>query len=650
MAGVEYQVTKVDPTDPETKGMVYQVHKVTEEIAATLGGKVYRARIIKDPTDPTVAGKVYQIVLIGDPDDPAVKGKVYNAILTGGSEAVIVGPGVSPLDLDNAVAEAIYSLIAYGGTEVRSGLPDGYTQLDYIESTGTQRIDTGVSGNATIKITAQASAIKGSSQALLSSTSGATGGSWFGEFTTNQKWGIGTGAGLTTIDPTTKITAEIVFDENGCSGTVNSESITRSAVGTQSDWAIMATTQGSYPFSGKVWGCQITQNDVLVRNFVPCKNTSNVVGMYDTVSGTFFTNDGTGDFVAGPAVVPTPTAPMNIVCNNGVLKFSPNEANYIADNVTLGYWLRNSDGQPEQSSANFYTDMMPVKPNTSYVAFGRKKDTNVISGYNRIAWYDAGGVWIRNSTYTANTPGIDTSPANAAFARFHCNPSGATVTQDLVDSYNWVFQQGTAEVPYIPYSAINPYVEGTQETIAITADGVAVSSATCENLFAVGGYKDQQDVVSGEVTRKVGVKMLDGTEDWAANTVSSGRLVFYVTKVSIGSDSTVLPNGSPNIKCSHFETSTAAAQSLYGTVWAGGTAINFTAGDFCANLTAWKQWLADQYNAGTPVIIVYPLATPTTETVTGQPMETTDGDNVAEITQASIDGLELEVEYEKEAE
>ena len=64
MGGVEYQVTKVDPTDPHTKGAVYQVHKVSEEIAATLGGKVYRARIIKDPTDPAVAGKVYQIVLI----------------------------------------------------------------------------------------------------------------------------------------------------------------------------------------------------------------------------------------------------------------------------------------------------------------------------------------------------------------------------------------------------------------------------------------------------------------------------------------------------------------------------------------------------------------------------------------------------------
>jgi hypothetical protein len=61
----------------------------------------------------------------------------------------------------------------------------------------------------------------------------------------------------------------------------------------------------------------------------------------------------------------------------------------------------------------------------------------------------------------------------------------------------------------------------------------------------------------------------------------------------------------------------------------------------------WKDWLADQYAAGTPVIIVYPLATPTTESVAGQTLQVQDGDNTLEITQASLTGLELEAEYEQ---
>lgn len=341
---------------------------------------------------------------------------------------------------------------------------------------------------------------------------------------------------------------------------------------------------------------------------------------------------------------PTPDAPVDIVCNNGALRFTANEANYTADNVTLGYWLRNNNGQPEPSSTNFYTAMMPVKPNTSYVCFGRTKNTNVISAYNRIAWYDADGVWIRNSTYTANTPGIDTSPANAAFARFHCNPNGAEVTQELVDSYNWVFQVGTAEVPYTPYSPTKVYTAGPIETIAIKDDqNATVSTATCEDLLSVGAYTDEQEIISGVVTKKVGVMVLDGTENWQLATATD--LVQFYTSITQG----VIAN---NVSL----TSTIAP---YGCTVANRTQYDFgcysgNSGNLCfqmkgsATLTtvsAWTQYLADQYAAGTPVIVIYPLATQTTDTVTPQPMQTAAGDNTAEITQAGMAGLELEVEY-----
>ena len=58
-----------------------------------------------------------------------------------------------------------------------------------------------------------------------------------------------------------------------------------------------------------------------------------------------------------------------------------------------------------------------------------------------------------------------------------------------------------------------------------------------------------------------------------------------------------------------------------------------------------KAWLASEYANGTPVILVYPLATPTTETVTAQPMNIQAGTNIVQITQASMDDLELEVKY-----
>ena len=53
---------------------------------------------------------------------------------------------------------------------------------------------------------------------------------------------------------------------------------------------------------GKMYGAKIYNNGTLIRNFVPAKNASGVVGMYDTVSGQFFTNQGEGSFIAGDPV------------------------------------------------------------------------------------------------------------------------------------------------------------------------------------------------------------------------------------------------------------------------------------------------------------------------------------------------------------
>lgn len=50
----------------------------------------------------------------------------------------------------------------------------------------------------------------------------------------------------------------------------------------------------------KLYYCKIWDNGSLVRNFVPCKNTSGILGLYDIVNNVFYTNAGTGTFTAGP--------------------------------------------------------------------------------------------------------------------------------------------------------------------------------------------------------------------------------------------------------------------------------------------------------------------------------------------------------------
>lgn len=50
------------------------------------------------------------------------------------------------------------------------------------------------------------------------------------------------------------------------------------------------------------FGFKILQNDILVRDFIPCINPNNVVGMYDIVNGVFYSSPNGTAFVAGPVV------------------------------------------------------------------------------------------------------------------------------------------------------------------------------------------------------------------------------------------------------------------------------------------------------------------------------------------------------------
>lgn len=534
MGGVEYQVTKVDPTDPHTKGAVHQVHKVSEEIAATLGGKVYRARIINDPTAPTVAGKVYQIVLIGDPSDPAVKGKVYNAILTGGSEAVVIGPAVSPLLLPDAIANSLKYVKAFGGTEQngtptpdapvdivcnngvlkarhQSGLPLGYTQLTYIQSDGNQIINTGyvLQETDSVEVDYKLTDLTRTGDKFIlgaQPVTGAPGGFWVETYSDTNTWYVRYGSSVSantygSVTPTSQLSGTLAISKN--SFVVNGVKILTpnfvSMPVTPMTIFNRISLDGSianFGASAQISEVRVKNGNNLVHRYIPVRNSNNELGMYDLMDSNpataFHTNAGTGDFIAGDPV---------------------------SDPVEI-------------------------------------------------------------------------------------------------------------------------YADGTVETIE---DSIG-NSATCEPLLSIGDYTDVQEILSGAVTRKVGIKVLDGTENWRKTSASS--LYCSLTKT----DASGFPNAvttASDVICSHAD---GTKYDIAGSCSFGANNFNFNYQNSTTDLSSFKQWLAGQYAAGTPVIVIYPLAEPTTESVAGQTLQVAQGDNTLEITQASMSGLELEAEYEKEAE
>ena len=217
-------------------------------------------------------------------------------------------------------------------------------------------------------------------------------------------------------------------------------------------------------------------------------------------------------------------------------------------------------------------------------------------------------------------------------------------TYGLYDLVNGIFYTNadatfTAGAPVD--DPIGVYPVGTQETIAIKANGVTGNTAVAEMLLKVGDYQDEQEIISGAVTRNVGVLILDGTEGWSRGT--KGEQQYCYNNLS-----GIKVNTTNEIYCTHYDISNVnSPQNNKMCVRLNKDGFMFGDNANCTSTGTWKAYLAAQYAAGTPVIILYPLATPTTESVTGQTLQVTDGDNVLEITQASMPNLELEAKYKK---
>lgn len=115
---------------------------------------------------------------------------------------------------------------------------------------------------------------------------------------------------------TTTIKHKVVLDRTSSTNYnfyVNDE-LVRSGTGTLEQASSPMLLLGSANrYVGKIYYLKLWVDDTLTYDLVPAKrNSDNEVGMYDLATGTFYTNAGTGSFIAGPDIVPTPDNPIEI--------------------------------------------------------------------------------------------------------------------------------------------------------------------------------------------------------------------------------------------------------------------------------------------------------------------------------------------------
>lgn len=295
--------------------------------------------------------------------------------------------------------------------------------------------------------------------------------------------------------------------------------------------------------------------------------------------------------------------------------------------VLFGYYRDRITGNKTQSSQNFMSSddgYIPCLPNTTYTFVGTNKTDGTYSKYNTIYFFDSAKNYLGASPYEISQPTTGTTPNNCYYLQVRSNPlDNSTPIQDAFAQFNWQLERGSTVTTYAPY-----YNGGT---------------ATAEMLLKAGTYQDVQSIIDGAITRNVGVLVFDGTESW---TVASTNVlqadVFPVSSVqpAVGGYCTALSYTDSSTLSGMPENSFRLGSQVYP------RRLYVKSSVYATDATTWTNYLKAQYAAGTSVIVVYPLATPTTESVTGQTLQVTDGDNIVEITQASMNGLELEASYD----
>ncbi len=191
-------------------------------------------------------------------------------------------------------------------------LGKGYIQVEYIEGTGTQYIDTGTKLNQDSKVEIKYASDGKREKRIFGSRTSATSNAFtincyniegycldFYSYSDNR---------LTTRKYDTDIhtykisNSSMEFDNISQKITKYSDFETPynayifNISGTPSDKTSIA--------GGKLYYCKIWYKDILIRDFIPCyREVDKVAGLYDVVNNKFYINVGTGEFLFGPEVV-----------------------------------------------------------------------------------------------------------------------------------------------------------------------------------------------------------------------------------------------------------------------------------------------------------------------------------------------------------
>lgn len=242
-------------------------------------------------------------------------------------------------------------------------IPSEYQKVEYIEATGTQWIDTGVSMNGDYTLYADGYMPSGKIGVLINGQESSslrqgmiyfTGSDkyayyWFGKSFTENLTLASKGVSVKKRFQVTQSKTGVTFVQDGI--TVQDTYSGSSGTSTQNIYIFNTSANASYK-NGVIYRAKILNGTTPVKDFIPCyRKADNVIGLYDLVDGTFYINNGTGIFEKGSDII----SPVPISMNDQ--EFTYGVAQNLSKNIYqrekynfLG-WNTKADG-----SGTSYTD------------------------------------------------------------------------------------------------------------------------------------------------------------------------------------------------------------------------------------------------------------------------------------------------------
>lgn len=191
-----------------------------------------------------------------------------------------------------------------------------YCEVEYIESTGTQYIDTGIIGNGEFEVSYKFRKTNADKKnTIIAGARSATQHLILGQITENNKFTYGYLNNYTTlssviIEQNKDYEVKISYKNGSQIVTINGVNVASSnwSGEEKTDLNILLFKRNFYSdndklnsFIGRIYLCKIIQNGTLVRDFIPCL-LNGEVGMWDKVNKVFYPNAGTGEFLKGKII------------------------------------------------------------------------------------------------------------------------------------------------------------------------------------------------------------------------------------------------------------------------------------------------------------------------------------------------------------